>query len=260
LPVAQTTNTSAVQKAFAGTWKEDASKRKLDATAVPPVRFRIGTDGTTEELRGSVAQPTGQPVIFDGKPRQLPSGNSYAWRQLGAHSFERVSLSTEGDVLSTRRLTISADAKSLTEDLVVKGETESSTAKNVYQRTSTEPEGLVGTWKLTTASMNFAFEVKFEPVGTTALRVSSNQGSPSTLEIDGPAGSITGRGVAKGATEQLKVINPSTIEVTSATNGVETIKTTYQLSPDGKSMRMLITNLRAAGSPATPIDLTLLKQ
>ena len=255
----QSPDITGIQKAFAGVWKEDVSKRKLDITGALPTRFRMAADGSLEELRGPESQPNVQPVVFDGKPRELPSGNTISWRQLGPATYERV-LSLKGEVLATRRLTVAEDGKTLTEELETRSAGGSSKAKSVYERTSGDGLSLVGSWKMRTLNAD-AQQMKLEPVGSNALRISAIGGSTVTVEINGPPASTSGPSVAKGATDQLNLVNATTLEVISATNGAETHRTTLELLPDVRSMRVTMTSSRGpTGTPTTPLVLVLVKE
>lgn len=84
---------------LAGTWREIESKRQLGSW--PDLRFRTTPSGGIEELRGPEAQAMVQPVSFDGKPRELDSGNTIVWKQVNPHRFER-QLHHNGKLMSTR--------------------------------------------------------------------------------------------------------------------------------------------------------------
>ncbi len=255
----QSPDITGIQKAFAGVWKEDVSKRKLDVTGALPTRFRMAADGSLEELRGPESQPNVQPVVFDGKPRELPSGDTISWRQLGPTTYERV-LSMKGEVVATRRLTVAEDGKTLTEELEMRSADGSGKSTGVYERTSGDGRSLVGSWKMRTFNAD-ALQMKFEPFGSSALRVSAIGGTTATVEINGPPASPSGTSVAKGATEQLNFVNATTLVMISATNGAETRRTTHELLPDGKSMRVTMTRSPGPkGTPTTPLVLVLVKE
>lgn len=260
---AQAPDITAIQTNFAGVWKEDLTKRRVDVNAAVnaavPMRFRIAADGSLEELRGPENQQNVQPVVFDGKPRDLPSGNAIAWRQLGPGSYERV-LSTNGQTVATRRLTVSEDGKTLTEEVEMSGAGGRSTSKSVYDRPSGEGRSLVGFWKMRTFNVD-ALRMKVEPVGRNALRISTIGGSTVTAEVNGPPASSSGAGAPKGSTEQLRAVSATALEMISARNGTEIIRTMHELTPDGRSMRVAITTSRGpTGKPATPVEFVLVRE
>ena len=99
---------------FVGTWKENASKRKISPATT--LKFRRDAQGNLEEIRGSEARPLVQPVRFDGKPYSVDSSkNTIVWKQIDKTHFERT-ISENGKLLTTRRIQISDDGKMLTED------------------------------------------------------------------------------------------------------------------------------------------------
>ena len=253
----QAVDLQGVQQAFVGTWREDISTRKLNAAAFPELRFRKAADGSLEELRGPASASTAQPVIFDGKSRDLPSGNAIAWKQLGPASFERT-VTAKGQTMSTRRVSISADGTTLTEDIETKVGDGTVKSTAVYQRASGEANGgLVGTWKGISRTADTPVTLTFEAVGSNSLRL-TGAGTSTTMEINGPPVAPTGPGIGKGRTEQLRVISQSTLEGISATNGVETGRTRYELSTDRKTLRVIGSSAGGAGPPA--IEVVLVKQ
>jgi len=82
----QVSKTSPSLGKFAGTWREDESKRTFGPTET--LKFRLDAKGNLEELRGAEARPLVQPVRFDGKPHTIDaSNNTIAWKQIDKKPF-----------------------------------------------------------------------------------------------------------------------------------------------------------------------------
>ncbi len=217
---------------FVGTWKENEAKRKLGSGLA--LRFRRTANEQLEELRGPEARPVAQPVNFDGKPYKLDnSKNTIVWKQQDATHFERT-ISDDGNLISTRRIQISADGKTLTEvterkipggkDLV---------ATVVFKRSSGDQQGLVGIWKPESVHTSEPMQVKHEALGTNGLRITGAGRVSQTLTFDGKPTPVTGPTVIPGAMIAARIVNDRTIETTSSREGVVTGKGTLVISPDG---------------------------
>src|SRR2546421_10621952 len=113
--VGYTQSSGSVIPRLSGTWKEDVSKRQIGSER--HLVFRRSAGGTLEELRGADLRPLVQPVNFTGKPYTFDpaSKNTIAWTQRDASTFERA-IYNEGRLLNTRRIHLSSDNKTLTED------------------------------------------------------------------------------------------------------------------------------------------------
>jgi hypothetical protein len=225
---------------FAGTWREIESKRQLGS--MPALRFRTTPSGGLEELRGPEARPMVQPVSFDGKPRELDSGNTIVWKQINPHRFER-ELRRGGKLMSTRQLEISSDGKTVTEKMdrqTADGKTNVTTS--VFRRTSKEPSGLVGTWKLESLRNTIPAQVKYEPLGKNAMRVSNDLGTTYTMTFDSKPVLVSGPAIIPMMVS-AKAVDEHTIETTHSREGTVTGKTIIKVSPDGKTLTMSTTNV-----------------
>lgn len=168
-PQAQSADAAVIAR-FVGTWKEDVAKR--NTAAMGHLRFQQNASGGLEEARGPEEKPLLQPVIFDGKPHEVPGGgnqNRLAWKQIDPSTFERVLSEPTGKVLSTRRLRIAADGQRLTEEFTIH-EGPQPTSTVVFQRVSGGPEGLIGRWKPQSFKTTAPPVERFEQVGTNGLK------------------------------------------------------------------------------------------
>src|SRR4051812_27324838 len=98
---------------MSGTWTEDESKRTIGSGL--DMRFRTSASGGLQELRGPILRPMVQPVKLDGKPYEV-EGTTMVWKEIDAHNFQRTT-SRAGKELSVRRIKLSEDGKTATEEM-----------------------------------------------------------------------------------------------------------------------------------------------
>jgi hypothetical protein len=238
---------------FTGTWKEDESKRKLGPSDT--LKFRRDAQGNLEELRGSDARPMIQPVHFDGKPYSLDaSKNTIAWKQIDKNHFERA-LSANVKLLTTRRIQISDDGKTLTEDTersLVDGKKVVTTMQ--FRRTTGEAQGLAAIWQAVSYHSTIPDHVTYEARGD-RLKISTNHGVVYTAALDGKPVPVTGAAVIPGTMVSLKLIDAQTMEITWSREGVPSYKDTIAISADGKVSTMTSVNLapNASGEPSVTV-------
>ena len=234
---------SRIISSLSGTWQEDQTKRKLGST--PGLRFRSTASGGLEELRGPETNPMVQSVKLDGKSYDMEGGNSMIWKQIDANTYERKT-ALNGKPLSVRRIRLSEDGKTLTEDaerLSLHGFSQKRTTE--YRRDSGNGKGLVGTWRLVKAHDDVPVDMKYEAAGSNAVNVTSQMGQTHTLFFDGRTSPIKGPNVIPGMVISAKQIDDHTIETTTTREGVTAGTARIALSDGGKVMT--VTN-RAAGS------------
>ncbi len=226
---------------FTGTWKENESKRKISPSFT--LKFRRDSQGNLEELRGSEARPLVQPVRFDGKPYGVDgSKNMIVWKQIDKNHFERT-ISESGKLITTRRIQISDDGKTLTEDTertLVDGEKAVTTVK--YHRTTGEPQGLAAIWQAVSVHSTTPSVMTYTAMGD-RLKVSTDQGVVYTAPLDGKPVAVTGPAVISGTMVALKLIDAQTMEAAQSREGVPTGKTTITISADGRVMTATSVNL-----------------
>jgi hypothetical protein len=182
-------------------------------------------------------------VSFDGKPRKLDSGSTIIWKQVNPQRFER-QLEHGGKLMSTRQLEISPDGKTVTETMEgqnANGKTNVTTS--VFRRTSKETDGLIGTWKLESMRNTIRAQVKYEPSGKTALKVSDDFGAIYTMTLDSKPVLVSGPAIIPMIIS-AKEVDDHTIETTYSREGTVTWKTILKVSPDGKTLTMSITTAR----------------
>ena len=250
---------TAMASDFTGTWKENEAKSKFGSNI--NLEFRRNAKGELEELRGPESRPVVQRVIFDGKTHTVDGGNMIEWKQIDAHDFERKifearkSPGKPARLIATRNLQISPDEKTLTEKnerTLTDGKPSLTTI--TYTRTSGEPQGLVGRWKLNTLHSNRPPVLKLEPAGNNGLKVSSDRGFTYTLTFDGKDAPVAGPDVVPKTTAAGRQVDNHTIEVTGSREGVLANKSTWELSPDGKTMTVTTTRMGPDVSPESSLE------
>jgi hypothetical protein len=179
------------------------------------------------------------------------SKNTIAWKQIDKNKFERQIFESD-KLIATRRIQISADGKTLTEDTdrpLADGKPSITTI--VFRRTSGDAQGLVGIWKPESMHSTVASQIKYEAVGTGRLKGSSDQGVTFTLALDGKPVAVTGPAVISGTMVAGKQIDGHTLELTNSREGVPTAKSITVISGDGKVVTVTTTNLGAASAEAS---------
>jgi len=248
---------------FTGTWKEDISKRKVGSLA--NLRFQRNAKGGLEEVRGPEVRPVYQSIVFDGKPHKVEtSSNTIAWKQLNSNTFERVLSDGTGKTLTTRRIRISADGKTMTEEIERKatgGPT--SVGTFVYQRVSGDAQGLAGRWKPVSFKTDKPAVQKYEPAGTNGIKISDADNMPTdatyTVTLDGKPAPVVGAAVIAGIMTAARAVDDRTIEFTNSREGVVSGKSVRQLSTDGKTLTVTNTTVGPNAS-AEPSVIVYVKQ
>jgi len=123
-----------------------------------------------------------------------------------------------------------------------------------YTRSYGDPQGLVGIWKLSTLHSNRPPVLKLEPAGNNALKVSDDRDITYTLTFDGKDAQIVGPDVVSKFTASGKQVDNHTIEVTQSREGVISNKSSWELSPDGKTMTVTTTWMGPNVSPEPTLE------
>jgi hypothetical protein len=262
--VASAQSSGSVIARFTGTWKEDVSKRKVGSMA--NLRFQRNAKGGLEEVRGPEVRPLVQAIVFDGKPHKLEIGNnSIAWKQSNPNTFERVLSDGNGTrTLTIRRIRISADGKTMTEEIEGKtadGRTSVDTV--AYQRVSGDAQGLVGRWKPMSFKTDNPDVVKYELAGANGIRFSDASNMPTdvtfTATLEGKPMPVVGAAVIAGTMTAAKRVDDRTLEFTQSRDGVVSGKSIQQLSADGKTLTVTETSVGPNAS-AEPSVIVYVKQ
>jgi hypothetical protein len=232
---------SAIAK-FVGSWKEDLSKRK---GSMLMLTFRQNANAGLEELRGPELRPVMQPVNFTGKPYSIDdSKNTIAWKQIDANRFERA-IYNGGRLLNTRRIQLSADGRTLTEEVESAGSSGQTIVNTTVFRRESGEKGLVGRWRAESSKSNTAPEVVYEAVGTNGIKLTTRGGNPTTVTamLDNKPVAVVGDAVISGTMTAVRQVDESTLEFSGSREGTATGKSVRVVSPDGKTMTVTNTNL-----------------
>ncbi len=227
---------------FAGTWKEDLSKRKGELLTLT---FRRGASVALEELRGSELRPLVQPVNFTGKPYAIDgSQNTIAWKQIDANRFER-ELYSAGRLLNTRRIQLSADGTTLTQETESIGPAGQKTVETTVFRRASGDKGLVGLWRPVSSKSSTPPEIIYELVASNGLKLTTRGIAPSTVTamLDNKPVAIVGDSVISGTMSAVRQVDGSTLEFTTSREGTVTGRSHRVVSPDGKTMTVTTTQL-----------------
>jgi hypothetical protein len=256
---AQANAASSVVDRFIGTWQEDESKRQIGSLG--SLIFRRNDSGGVEEIRGGEARPLVQQVIFDGKTRAtaVTDNNGIAWKQIDPRTFERA-MTNKGRLVNTRRLRISADGKTLTQDT----EQEATDGRKVitttvFQRTTGESSGLVGRWRPQSVKTSSPGTVKYERAGPNALKFTNSFGNTYVVALDDKPVPTSGPATIAGSMIAAKQTDDRTIETTSSREGVITGRSKRVISADGRTMTVT-TTIVGANAPTEPSVSVFVKQ
>jgi hypothetical protein len=261
---AQSSDPSAVILRFVGTWQEDDSK--ADVAGAAHLRFQQNAAGILEEARGPEVNPMLQPVVFDGKPHDVsggganPNGLRTVWKQVDDRTFERGLLDGAGRVMNKRRLSISPDGKTLTQQTDIDlsdGRTVTTTA--TFSRIAGGPQGLVGRWKQESFKTTAPFTFRYEAAGANGLKFSAQDGASWTLKLDDQPVPMTAPTAIPDTAIAAKVIDDYTIEFRQGRQGQLLDKDVRTISKDGKTITSKFTMNRAEGGSTTGVR-TYVKQ
>jgi hypothetical protein len=240
---AQSVEPASVIARFSGIWEMDETKFTVGPSSEPNLRFQRNAKGELEELKGPEARPVVLPVIFDGKPHEIDggSGTRVAWTQIDSITFE--SLLTDGQpesgrVGSSRRLRISSDGNTLTEEIERKAPV-TSLQTVVYRRMSEGP-GLAGRWKPESVKTNPPLSVKWEPAGTNGVKVSDPR-STFTIMFDRKSVPLIGLTGISNTMLVTRVLDDYTIEINESREGIMVARNVWTVSRDGKTLTATVT-------------------
>jgi hypothetical protein len=249
---AQSSGSASVLSRFAGTWREDVSKRQLGGST-PNLRFQRNGQGGLEEVRGAEASPLIQPVNFTGKPYPVDGGRYLiTWRQLDPNNFERVLADPKGATVTVRKIRVSADSKTLTEVTERKlANGRSAMDTLVLRRSGSGGSGLVGRWIPESFKTDTPTQVKYEVTGS-GLKFTDDLGTTYTVSLGGKPVAMIGRNVISGSMIAAQQTNDHTIEFIENRDGVPTARSVRTLSADGKTLTVTTTNIGpdASGAPS----------
>jgi hypothetical protein len=244
----------AIIDVFAGTWKEDLSKRKIGSEA--DLHFQTDANGELQELRGPETRPIVQTIVFDGKAHDTGHGNRIAWTRTNDRSFERIlSDSQTGRTVTTRRIRMSADGNTLTEATTrTTTDGRPSTETVIYRRLSGGPHGLPGRWRATSFETTLPPILKYQRSGTAGLTFSdTDSGATYTFLLDDTPVPVVGSGVIAGLMVSAKAVDDHTISFTERRDGAIIQRVVRTVSPTGTTLTVTATPVVPNAAPESSI-------
>ena len=214
---------------YAGSWKLNPAKSDFGEATVT---YQAMPDGQIK------ASADGQSYVFkaDGKDYPTPWGNTAAWKAIDPSSWE-ATFKVNAKVVSTAKMKLAADGKTLTVDsrtVSATGVTSDNSA--VYQRVSGGP-GLAGTWKTKNVKIGAPGTVSLSPSGPDGLTLTFvEEKGTCSARFDGKDHPATGPIWPSGWTCAIVKNGPAGLDVTWKKDGKVMFKDTFTPSPDGKTL------------------------
>ena len=223
---------------FCGKWKLNMEKStfvgeqiKIQKLGGNRYRWTSGNVSNTIKYDG-----TGQ-VSFGRTIFMVPEGTN-SWRMV---------IKKEGRILSSMTHTISDDGKTQTikgTDTKPDGTTSDFIA--VWRKVS-GGSGWDGTWETTDLKFTSPDELDIEPYEDDGLSFNTPAYQDVlSMKFDGKDYEEKGPNVAPGSMSSGKRVNANTLEITNKVKGQIMDRTTYEVSPDGKTLTLTI---RETGQP-----------
>jgi hypothetical protein len=220
---------TAAQNPFAGTWKLNQAKSKFTGEIV---KYEKKASGAMLESSGGIEFE----FKIDGAEYPFPLGGTVSWKQENDHTWASV-YRLKGKELSTRRLVLSADGRTLTATSTgtrPSGET----FKNVFtgQRVAGGP-GLPGVWKSTEVKISSPGTFQITAPGPNALTFSSPEYQfVCNAQLDGKDYPATGPTVPEGFAMSVKRTGPRQIEYAEKYKGKPIREGVMTVSADGQTL------------------------
>jgi hypothetical protein len=220
---------TAAQDPFAGTWKLNQSKSKFTGEIV---KYEKKPSGAMLESSGGIEFE----FKIDGTEYPFPLGGTVSWKQGNDRAWVSV-YRLKGKELSTTRLTLSADGRTLTATST--GTRPNGEAfKNVFtgQRIAGGP-GLPGAWKSTEVKISAPGTFQIAAPGPNALTFSSPEYQfLCKAQLDGKDYPATGPTVPEGFSMSVKRIGPRQIEYVDKYKGKPIREGVMAVSADGRTL------------------------
>lgn len=218
---------------FCGKWKLNMEKSKFTGEQVQiqdlggnKYKWTVGDVSDTIAYDG-----TDQPVHF-GRTMSMTADGNNAWKMV---------IKKDGRVLSSMTHALSDDEKTQT----VKGtETKpdgTTSDFDVTWKKVSGGSGWTGTWEQKDVKFTSPDEWNIEPYEGDGLSFKTPAYQETlSMKFDGKDYEDKGPNVASGSTSSGKRVNAHTLNVTDKVNGQVMDHTSYELSPDGKTLTLTI--------------------
>ena len=218
---------------FSGKWKLNMEKSKL-----------VGEQIKIQDLGGNKYQWTSSkgsyPITYDGTDQQVSLGRTISMAPEGTNSWKMV-IKRDGRVVSSMMHTLSADGKAQTiTGTETKPDGTTSDFTDVWKKVS-GGSGWGGTWESTDFKFNSSDEYDIEPYEGDGLSFNTPAYKDVlSMKFDGKDYEEKGPNVAPGSMSSGKRVNARTLEVTDKVKGQVVDHTTFEVSPDGKTLTLTI--------------------
>ncbi len=229
------------QSVFNGTWK-------LDATTV----HQSGGEPMVISLKNGMYRCNCHPpiaVAADGKDHPVKGHDGFdavAVKVVNDHTIERT-YKKDGNVVSENKITVAADGNRATEEFKDNNGSDHATGKGILKRVAKGASGsnaVAGSWRLEQVDSGSGniFDPTYKIEGNTVTATAG--GESYTAQLGGKAVPAMDNGKADG-TVSVKMLNKNTLRETYAKNGKVTSTVTMTVAPDGKTMQMVVHDMKS---------------
>jgi len=219
-----------------GSWKLDASSVKYSGPT-----FSIATDGEGYTLtRGAKVDPK---TVCDGQPHTAPDGLTTTCTISGSSYQVNTTKSGDADVKAT--VSLSSDGNMMTRNVLISPPGASPFTVTITSKRVSGGPGISGTWK----EVNFAESAESGLLtiaisGDSVAFKETDAEKPIVCKLDGTEVKLYGT-----STMAVKLDGSHTLKVTYRTDGKVRRENTFELSPDGKTIKE--TDVTPDPSPST---------
>ena len=212
---------------YAGKWKANLAKSDFGQTTI-----------TYEQMSGGGMKVTmdGQSYAFktDGKDVPTPWGNTAAWKAIDANTWQTTN-KTNGKVIGTDTLKVSADGKSLAVDSKMMTASGGSHDDSVVLRRVSGGPGLAGKWQTKNIKSSSPTSLEIAASGPDGLKITMvNEGGVCDARFDGKDYKAAGPMWPSGWTCAIAKNGARAFDLTWKKDGKPMYKSTLTASSDGK--------------------------
>jgi hypothetical protein len=220
---------AAAELPYAGKWKMNPAKSDFGESTITVAKTASGEMQYTADGQSYTFK-------FDGKDYPALLGQTAAWKQIDANTWETVD-KLKGKVLSTDKTTLSPDGKTLTINMKeTKPDGGTRDEAIVLQRVSGNA-GLAGKWKTKTFKSSSPDVMELAAMGDDGLKLTIvDFNLTCEARFDGKDYPCTGPTMAQGWTMTAKKGGPRTVEIVDKLNGKPLYQVTMTVSEDGKTL------------------------
>jgi hypothetical protein len=223
----------AVDNPFAGKWKVNPSKSK----ATDEMKVEVAGENKYAFTFGPGAVDT---IVADGTDQPAMQGTTLSVTVEGPNNW-KVVRKKESRTIIMANWTLSADGKTLDDDLTAYQPDGSPTKVHLTYQRSAAGSGFPGTWDSASAEVDSSIELEIQPYEGDGLSFScpALQFDRKT-KFDGKDYARTGPNVPPGTTSSGRRVNQRSLEITSKLQGKIIGTQQIEVSTDLKTLTMTI--------------------